>query len=227
MRIAGALGPEFAQGSTTEAGFTVGEVTLSGTLQLVVFVGIFSGLLGAVHYVVFRPWLGFSGPLRGLTFGLIMFAIGSATSDLLNPDNFDFAILGNSGLLVALVVVLFLLFGVVIDGLYRVMDRRVPPADQAGIGWKIGFGLVTLQGLPVAFGLLPLTLFTTESCSCDPPLVASIFVLVAALATILWLLSGWVASAARPATLLGYLGLSGALIFGLIRAISDSIEIIT
>jgi hypothetical protein len=39
--------PPAAQGRTTEAGFTVGEVTFGGTIELIIFVGILIGLFGA------------------------------------------------------------------------------------------------------------------------------------------------------------------------------------
>ena len=76
MRIAGATAPESAQGARTEAGFRVGEVTAAGTIELVVFVGIFVGIVGAVLFGVFRPWLSWAGRYRGAAFGVVLFALG-------------------------------------------------------------------------------------------------------------------------------------------------------
>jgi hypothetical protein len=119
MRIAGAAAGERARGATTEAGFTVGEITVGGTVELVVFVGIFAGIVGASLYVLFRPWLAWAGPWRGTAFGVVLFALGSATSDVLNPDNVDFAILGNEFLVVATAFALFIGFGALIDAAFR------------------------------------------------------------------------------------------------------------
>ena len=95
MRVSGALAPDFAQGVSTEAGNRVGEITLGGTLVLVFIIGIAAGITGAVLYAVFRPWLAWAGRFRGVAFGVVLFAAGSATSDVLNPDNPDFFIVGN------------------------------------------------------------------------------------------------------------------------------------
>ena len=133
MRIAGAAARDAAQGATTEAGFTVGEVTFGGTVALIVFVGVFVGVVGAALYLIFRPWLSWTGRWRGAAVGVVLFAAGSATSDVMNPDNFDFLILGNSLLLVALIASLFLAFGFMINGLFRFLDTRLP---GEGEGWR-------------------------------------------------------------------------------------------
>ena len=122
MRIAGAAARDAAQGATTEAGFTVGEVTFGGTVALIVFVGVFVGVVGAALYLIFRPWLSWTGRWRGVAVGVVLFAAGSATSDVMNPDNFDFLILGNSLLLVALIASLFLAFGFMIDAVFGFLD---------------------------------------------------------------------------------------------------------
>jgi hypothetical protein len=222
MRIAGATGSEFARGRITEAGFRVGEITLGGTIALVVFVGIFVGIIGAVVYTAFRPWLAWAGRWRGVIFGVGLFAVGSATSDVMNPDNVDFFILGNDVANVATIVALFLLFGVVLEEVHRRLDRRIPDDGSATAVWAIvtGFGLVL--GLP----LVITTMFTSAGCGCDPPILASSSVVVAGVGTVLWWGSG-----RRPATrglaqVLGFAGMLGALGFGLVRAISDAVEIL-
>ena len=225
MRIAGAAAPDFAQGRSTEAGFTVGEVTLGGTIGLVLFVGIFVGVVGAVTYLVFRPWLGWAGNWRGVTFGLLLFGVGSATSDVLNPDNFDFAILGNSGLVVSLIVVLFVGFGAFLDWMFGILDRRLPPSNDGSARWAYAFLAVMGAGLG---GLTtPFILFSRQACDCDPPIVSSTFVIMAAIGTLMW---WW--HTLKPnrtsnlAKVLGVVGLTGAIVFGLIRALSDAIDII-
>jgi hypothetical protein len=226
MRVAGAAAPDVAQGATTEAGFTVGKLTLDGTLGLVTFIGVLVGIVGAVMYLVFRPWLGWAGRWRGVAFGLLLFAVGSATSDVLNPDNFDFSILGNSVLLVVLIVGLFVGFGAFMDWMFGILDRRLPAIDNGTARWVYAF--LALVGAGLGAVTAPFLLFSRQACDCDPPIVSSVFVVVAAAGTLVW---WW--HALRPnrfsmaGMLLGFVGLAGATVFGLTRALSDAIEIIS
>jgi hypothetical protein len=223
MRIAGAANPG-ARGRTTEAGFTVGRITADGTLGLVLFVGLFVGVGGAVLYVIFRPWLSRAGKGRGAAFGVLLFGIGSATSDVLNPDNVDFLILGNQGLLVGMVFALFVGFGVLIDWLFGVLDRRLPAADRRRA--RLVYPLMALLGLGMAALFVPFALFSDQACNCEPPVLASTSVVVAAVGTIAWWWNGLRATTpSTPARVLGLGGLAGALVFGLVRAISDAVEI--
>ena len=224
MRIAGAANPA-ARGRTTEAGFTVGRITADGTLGLVLFVGLLVGVGGAVLYVIFRPWLSRAGKWRGAAFGVLLFGIGSATSDVLNPDNIDFLILGNQGLLVSMVFALFVGFGALIEWLFGVLDRRLPATDRHRA--RLIYPLLALLGLGLAVLFVPFTLFSEQACDCEPPILASSSVMVAAAGTVLWWWSGLRGRGFSPLSrVLGLGGLAGALVFGLIRAISDAVEII-
>lgn len=228
MRIAGAVAGERARGATTEAGFTVGEITVGGTLELVVFVGIFAGIVGASLYVLFRPWLAWAGPWRGTAFGVVLFALGSATSDVLNPDNVDFAILGNEFLVVATAFALFISFGTLIDAAFRWLDRRLPEASPPHPVASIVYAVFTVLGIVAGTALLGQAMFTRNTCDCDPPVAASLFVVVTAMGTL-----GWIASAFFPSARLrsasrvvGLTGLVGASAAGLVRAIGDAAAII-
>ncbi len=229
MRVSGALAPDFAQGVSTEAGNRVGEITLGGTLGLVLFIGIAAGITGAVLYAVFRPWLAWAGRFRGVAFGVVLFAVGSATSDLLNPDNPDFFIVGNKPLNVAMIVALFLGYGAMIDWGYGVLDRRLPPGDENHRRALLIYAVLTVLGLIASASAVRL-LFTREVCECDPPILAAAFVVVAAAGTLLWWATGiWfrLKRFSTAAQILGFAGLAGATLFGLIRAFSDAIEVIT
>ena len=224
MRIAGAANPG-ARGRTTEAGFTVGHITLEGTIGLVLFTGLLVGVGGAVLYTIFRPWLHRAGRWRGVAFGVLLFAVGSATSDILNPDNVDFRILGNGVLLVSMIFVLFVGFGVVIDWLFRVLDRRLPAADRPPA--RLVYPFLALNGLGLAALFIPFSLFSEQACNCDPPLIASVSVVVAAGGTAMWWWNGLRGRRNSVADrVLGLGGLGGATIFGLIRAISDAVAVI-
>jgi hypothetical protein len=224
MRVAGAAASDSAQGATTEAGFTVGEVTVGGSLGLIIFVGIFVGISGAVLYLIFRPWLACAGPWRGVAYGVSLFAVGSAMSDVMNPDNIDFFILGNQVLVVGMIFSLFVGFGVFMEWMFGIMDRHLPTADGSA-RWAYAF--LALLGAGAGGLMTPFLLFNRQACDCDPPFIASTFVIVAAVGTAL---SWWNTVHTRRLWTLGITfgltGVTGAAVFGLIRAISDAIEII-
>jgi hypothetical protein len=224
MRIAGAAAADTAQGRTTEAGFTVGQITAGGSLGLIMFVGTFVGITGAVLYLVFRPWLAWTGRWRGVAYGLLLFAVGSATSDVMNPDNIDFRILGNQALVVAMIVALFVAFGLVMDWLFGVVDRRLP-AGEGGARWA--YALLALAGVGAGGLATPFLLFNREACDCDPPIIASTFVVIAAVGTaISWWNTVHRSRLWTVTVVFGLTGVTGAAVFGLIRAVSDAVEIL-
>lgn len=230
MRIAGAASGARGFGRTTEAGFTVGEVTFGGTLGLVLFVGILSGIVGAGMYLAMQPWLGWARRWSGVAFGVLLFGLTSATSDLMNPDNIDFFILGNGPLLVALIVGLFIGFGVVIEALYRYLDARLPGAEAGRRSAGIVYAVLSAVGVLLVASLGSAVLGGGEGiCGCEAPVRASwSFLVVLASTVVLWIgavtqLPAWLG---RIAIVTGYLGTAGVLVFGLIRAISDAGDII-
>jgi hypothetical protein len=226
MRIAGAIAGDVAQGRRTEAGFTVGEVTMDGSLGLILFIGVFSGLAVASYYVMFFPWIAWAGRWRGVMFGITGFAAASATSDLLNPDNIDFVILRNEPIVVGMIVLLFLALGVVIDWLYRLFDTYVPAPDP-----NVNAVFYVLGGVGLFLGGVTATVIVTgDACDCDPLVGVVWSIVIVAAATIGWWLSVLVArsptSLGRLSTAAGYVGTAGVLVFGLIRALSDAAAII-
>lgn len=227
MRIAGAAGGERARGATTEAGFTVGEITLGGTIGLVLFLGIFVGIAGATFYVVFRPWLAWAGPWRGVAFGIVAFAVASATSDVLNPDNADFVILGNEPLVVGMILAMFVAFGAMIDALSRWFDRKLPEAEGNPVA-SVSYAVVAGLGAVLGTMLLIQAMFTRSTCDCEPPIVVAGFVVVAAAGTLAWFVTAFPSSAPLPtvARSLGLIGLVGAVSSGLLRAIGDATEVL-
>jgi hypothetical protein len=230
MRIAGAAARDSAQGATTEAGFRVGEVTSGGTIALVIFIGLLSGVVGAVYYLIFRPWLAWAGRWRGVGFGLVLFAAASATSDMLNSDNPDFIILRNEALLVVLIGALFLTFGLLIDWLFGLLEKRLPGPEPAHDPARFLYGSLVGFGLLLTTGTVPMMLFGSNICDCDPPIVTSSFVSLTAVATLVWWLTALLKSPSprmhRFAQVLGYVGVGGVLISGLIRATTDIAEIL-
>lgn len=147
MRIAALAAPE-VRGSLTEGGNVVGEITLAGTVGLMLFAGIGSAILGAGAYTVARPWLPRGTAARGLVFGVSLLAfMGSAVID---PANADFVLLGDRLLNVTVFSALFVAFGLVASASIAVLDARMTPASALSPkAWTF-----TLVGaLPVVPGL--------------------------------------------------------------------------
>lgn len=225
MRVAAATAVDSAQGRLTEAGFRVGEVTVGGSVGLIVFLAVFTCLVGAILLVVFYPWITKAGQWDGVAFGVTLFAIGSASSDVLNPDNIDFRILDNGPLVTSMIVALFVSFGVVSLRSYRWLGRRLP--DGTGKSKIVYFVLATI-GLFFGLPLLPIIGASSELCSCDPPRVTFAFVIFTMVATLLW----WIGSIKLSKRLnagainLGRFALAGTLVTGLYRAFSDTVEVL-
>jgi hypothetical protein len=125
MRLLAATSGPAAQGLTTQADETVGEVTLSGTLGLMVFGGLLAGVAGGVVYVAIRRWLPSTAWLGGLVFGFLILAMARPL-DLLDPGNVDFTILRPKALAVPLLAAIPLVYGVVLGALVERLDRGYP-----------------------------------------------------------------------------------------------------
>ena len=109
MRVSGFTAGPSMVGVSTENGNPVGDVTLAGTLALVVFTGLAAGLFSGIVYAVVEPWLRRVRPWHGLAFGVgLLLAFGFL---VLDPFNFDFRRFGVAVLNVAMFAALFVVFG--------------------------------------------------------------------------------------------------------------------
>ena len=106
MRIAAITADR--DGFRTENGFRIGDVTAGGTIELVIFVGIFGGVIGAIAYLISEPWLEWTGRWHAPAFALVLLA--TASKGVLEPENIDFPLLGNEELNVAMFIALFVGF---------------------------------------------------------------------------------------------------------------------
>ena len=93
MRLLAVTAGDDAHGRLTEAEEVVGDIDLDGTLGLLVFGGLFAGLVSGVVYVVVRRWLP-SGRWAGIAFGGLHLVIAATRLDPLRPDNPDFDLVG-------------------------------------------------------------------------------------------------------------------------------------
>lgn len=150
MRLAAIAAGSAVQGITTANGNRVGEITLDGTIGLIVFGGVFTGIFGGLLYASLRPWLAPFGRWRGFIFGLGI--LGLAGSLILDEANSDFIILRPPLLNVAMFAALFPIFGI---ALVPVFDRTVRALTQGSIiSGAIAFLGVSVAALFVGLGLL-------------------------------------------------------------------------
>jgi hypothetical protein len=148
MRLAALAAPE-VRGAVTENGAVVGEITLQGTIALMLFAGLSSAVLGAGAFVLARPWLPRRTVARGLVFGAFLLAMtGAAVVDEGSPD---FVILGDRALNVAMFSALFVAFGLVASSAVAVLERRVPPATSLSPRM---WALTAVCALPILPGMI-------------------------------------------------------------------------
>jgi hypothetical protein len=125
-----------------------------------------------------------------------------------------------------LIFLLFIALGVVIDWVYRLIDKHMPGPDS-----NVNAVFYTLSGVGLLMGgFAALAILGREACSCAPPVGVGWSLLLTAIATIAWWISVLVARSptwlGQASSVAGYLGVAGVMVLGLIRAISDAAEII-
>jgi hypothetical protein len=177
MRLVAVLHAD-AVGAFTENGNRIGDITLGGTLFLIVF-GLISGVLAGALWVIVSPWIpGHTGVRAPLTAGV---AIAIGTPFLIIGENRDFVILDHDSRVVALLVALVGLIGLSIALLDGWLDRRLPHAVTGRRGPATFYAVVTLMG---AVMLLPFVLLVfLTSAEYEFPLRAGYALLVVGLCT--------------------------------------------
>jgi hypothetical protein len=142
MRLAAIIVPT-AAGSLTENGNRIGEITLSGSLGLILFGGLFFGLSGSVIWVVVSPWIPGSGFWRAI---LVMpIAVALTGIGLIQGRNPDFQVLGHNGLVVAMLLALVAIAGASIELLDGWLDHRLPRPGGSGRVDSL-YAVLTLAG---------------------------------------------------------------------------------
>ncbi len=130
-------------GVVTHAGHEVGQITLSGTTQLM-FEGMFTGIPGALVYLLARRWVPGRGVGKGLAFGLILLVV--AAPAVLDGD-YEYFRYVSPRISVPLFALLYPLYGVVVAPLTERLGRGAqgPPRNGA----VAGAGYVLLAGVLV------------------------------------------------------------------------------
>lgn len=126
MRIAAATSGNDAQGLVTDAEEVVGEINLGGTIGLVIFVGMFGGLICGVLYVLLRRFLPGDARTAGAILGVVGLVIVAPSSDAINRGNPDFDILSPTWLAVLMFAVLGPLGGATVAAIVERLDRGYP-----------------------------------------------------------------------------------------------------
>lgn len=125
MRLLGATGGDAAQGRLTEADEVVGEITVSGTLGFVFFVGVLSGLVTTILWFALRRFLPARWP-GGLAFGAGLLVVFGTRNEPLRPGNEDFDLLGPWWLAILTFTVLALVYGVSLASVSARLSRWLP-----------------------------------------------------------------------------------------------------
>ncbi len=180
MRIAALLHPD-AVGALTENGNRIGDITLGGTLSLVLFGVISCAMAGAV-WVIVSPWIpGHAGVRASLTAGL---ALATGTPVLIIGGNPDFVILAHDPRVVLLLVALVGAIGLSIALLDSWLDRRLPHAVMGRKGPAAFYGIVAVIGAVLVLPFVLLVYLTADEY--QQPLRAGYALLVAGLCTVAW-----------------------------------------
>lgn len=147
MRLAALIVPS-ATGAFTENGNRIGDITLGGSLALIVFVGLLAAIFFGVIWVVISPWLPGRGWVKGLVAMPIAIALGAF--GLIEGGNVDFVVLRRDPLVVAVLIALVALTApamALVDGW---LDRRLPHVASGRS--PIGGLYVTLTAIGGALG---------------------------------------------------------------------------
>jgi hypothetical protein len=154
MRLAFLVVPGSA-GSATENGNLIGQITLPGSLALVLF-GAIVGLFVGTTWVALAPWIPGSGWRRALATMPVAIALGGV--GLVDGANRDFLVLEHAPLVVVLLLVLVGAIGFAVALTDEGLDRVLPRVEN-GSARRIGVygvlaGIGALLTVPLLLGLL-------------------------------------------------------------------------
>jgi hypothetical protein len=154
MRVLAATSADDVQGLRTEADEIVGDVSVDGSMFLIVIVGIGAALVGLALFSILRRWL----PDRSLAAGLVGVAIGAGMLvrpvGLLTSANSDFTLVTPVALAVALCLATLALFGATFGVLVDWLAPRWPRP-----GWNAR-GVVSVLPFAVLLSAPPLFVAT-------------------------------------------------------------------
>ena len=124
MRLLAVTSPQ-ATGRLTEAGATVGRMTVEGTIGYLVFGALPFAFVSTALYLLVAPWLP-RGRLAGPVFGLAAFILAAPFIDPLRADNVDFDIVGPGWLSVLVFAALGVVQGAFLAAFAGRLSRSLP-----------------------------------------------------------------------------------------------------
>jgi hypothetical protein len=220
MRLSALIDPG-ARGLLTENENVVGEITLGGSLGLVLFIGVVGGIALGVVWVLVREWLPSQLWLRAPLAAVLAVLTGGFF--VISSENRDFEILEPASANVALFALTIGLAGAATVVLDRAVTPWLPATRRAAVLYG---GLALIAVLPLS-PLLISAYFTNEVCEdCsgvdNPPVLVGAFLALSGLATLV----NWGARltsrkfAAGPRAF-GIVGVSGAALFGALHLLRE------
>jgi MFS family permease len=157
MRISGYLYQRENPGVrivTESSGEPVGQISLQGTIDLIVQ-SMGSGVVIGILLLIVAPWLPRSGWRRAVAFGVLLLAVVGAT--VINPDDHDLRTLGPPLLNIAMFATLIVVAGILATPFVSWLDRAVAAnsSRSARIGARVlGAVAIVLGGIALASALL-------------------------------------------------------------------------
>jgi hypothetical protein len=153
MRLLASTSPD-ARHLITEAGATIGEVTLKGTVTFLIFGALPMAFASAALYLLVEPWLP-RNRLAGTAFGAVLLVTFAPVVDPLRADNFDFDIVGPGWLSVLVFSALALLQGALLAAIAGRVSRALPRMSSRNLRNTIPPLLPAVVLFPVGLLLLP------------------------------------------------------------------------
>jgi len=145
MRAIAATSDPRLRGVLTSDQEPIGEITLGGTIGLILFVGVVGGALLGLGYVALRWLLPDDLRLRAVCASLLVWTVGG--SAMFDAEDFDFRFLEPGWLSVLLFSAIFLAAGWITAAGIEVAERRWP-ADRRG-WWRYAPLLLLLPVVPL------------------------------------------------------------------------------
>jgi hypothetical protein len=145
MRLLAVTAGDPPQGRLTEAEATIGEITVGGTISVIIFGGVLTALASGLAWVVVHSLLP-AGRLGGVVFGVLHFVLLATVSDPLRPDNVDFDLVGPNWLAIVTLGVASVLHGMAVAAFANRYSHHLP-AEPSGRD-------LLRAGLPLALPVL-------------------------------------------------------------------------
>jgi len=219
MRISAVAGGESISGLKTENGNIVGDITLGGTLTLLVL-GAMLGVFGGLLYTVVRRWLPGSQWWKGLLFGVLLLLVFG--SHIIEGDNFDFSRFGPPLLNIGLFASLFILYGLAVAPIAEWCDRYFPASSDHRTAILIAYSVLALGALLSFAAIVGLIVSSAPFA----PLFLLLFGL-AAIPVVAWPYRSILALSHRPVpAVIGYIFIAVPCLLGLVMVVRDISEIL-